>query len=43
MRDLLLGRTPRELDVIVDGAAAAFAGELAAIFDDRFADDGVAR
>jgi tRNA nucleotidyltransferase (CCA-adding enzyme) len=29
VRDLLLARTPRELDVVVDGAAAAFAQELA--------------
>ncbi len=28
-RDLLLGRTPRELDVVVAGAAATFARELA--------------
>ncbi len=41
VRDLLLGRAPRELDVIVDGAAAAFAGELVAIFDERFADEGL--
>jgi tRNA nucleotidyltransferase (CCA-adding enzyme) len=29
VRDLLLGRTPRELDVVVGGEAAAFADELA--------------
>jgi tRNA nucleotidyltransferase (CCA-adding enzyme) len=29
-RDLLLGRSPRELDVVVDGDAARFAAELAA-------------
>jgi len=29
VRDLLLGRAPRELDLVVDGAADAFAGELA--------------
>jgi tRNA nucleotidyltransferase (CCA-adding enzyme) len=28
-RDLLLGRTPRELDLVVDGEAALFAAELA--------------
>lgn len=31
VRDLLLGREPRELDVAVDGDAGAFAGELAAL------------
>ncbi len=35
VRDLLLGREPRELDVIVEGAAPAFARELADFFDDR--------
>jgi tRNA nucleotidyltransferase (CCA-adding enzyme) len=35
-RDLLLGRTPRELDVVVAGDAAGFARELAA----RIADPG---
>ncbi len=30
VRDLLLDRTPRELDVVVAGEASAFAGELAA-------------
>ncbi len=40
-RDLLLGREPRELDVVVDGSAEAFAGRIAAIVDCRFAaDDG---
>jgi tRNA nucleotidyltransferase (CCA-adding enzyme) len=40
-RDLLLGRSPRELDVVVDGPADAFAGRIAAIVDCRFAaDDG---
>jgi tRNA nucleotidyltransferase (CCA-adding enzyme) len=29
-RDLLLGRSPRELDAVVDGDAASFAAELAA-------------
>jgi tRNA nucleotidyltransferase (CCA-adding enzyme) len=29
-RDLLLSRSPRELDVVVDGGAASFAAELAA-------------
>lgn len=33
VRDLLLGRTPRELDVAVDGDAAAFADELARRLD----------
>jgi tRNA nucleotidyltransferase (CCA-adding enzyme) len=37
--DLLLGRAPRELDVSVAGATAAFADDLIAVFDDRFADD----
>jgi tRNA nucleotidyltransferase (CCA-adding enzyme) len=41
VRDLLLGRTPRELDVSVGGTAATFADELVAVFDDRFADDGL--
>lgn len=41
VRDLLLGRSPRELDVVVDGAADAFARRIAAIVDCRFAaDDG---
>jgi tRNA nucleotidyltransferase (CCA-adding enzyme) len=31
VRDLLLGQTPRELDVIVDGDAISFAGDLAAL------------
>ena len=40
-RDLLLGREPRELDVVVDGAADAFAGRIVAIVNGRFAaDDG---
>src|ERR1035438_1723093 len=30
VRDLLLGRSPRELDVVVAGDAAQLAGELAA-------------
>jgi tRNA nucleotidyltransferase (CCA-adding enzyme) len=41
VRDLLLGRTPRELDVSVDGTAETFAEEIVAIFDDRFAEHGV--
>jgi tRNA nucleotidyltransferase (CCA-adding enzyme) len=41
VRDLLLDRRPRELDVVVDGAADAFAGRIAAIVDCRFAaEDG---
>ncbi len=40
VRDLLLGRAPRELDVIVDGDAEAFAESIASIFDDRFAGSG---
>ncbi|HTA36285.1 MAG TPA: hypothetical protein VK761_06185, partial [Solirubrobacteraceae bacterium] len=31
VRDLLLERSPRELDVVVDGAADAFAARIAAI------------
>jgi tRNA nucleotidyltransferase (CCA-adding enzyme) len=41
VRDLLLGREPRELDVVVDGAAEAFAEQIASIFDGRLAADGV--
>jgi tRNA nucleotidyltransferase (CCA-adding enzyme) len=41
VRDLLLGRDPRELDVVVDGTADAFAEEIASIFDGRLAADGV--
>ncbi len=41
-RDLLLGREPRELDVVVDGPADAFAGRIVSMIDGRFAaDDGV--
>ncbi|MCW3031584.1 MAG: tRNA nucleotidyltransferase, partial [Solirubrobacterales bacterium] len=36
-RDLLLGREPRELDVVVDGPADAFAGRIAASVEGRFA------
>jgi tRNA nucleotidyltransferase (CCA-adding enzyme) len=39
-RDLLLGRSPRELDVVVDGDAASFAAELAASSPER--EDGEA-
>jgi tRNA nucleotidyltransferase (CCA-adding enzyme) len=40
-RDLLLGREPRELDIVVDGSAEAFAGRIVSIVDGRFAaDDG---
>ncbi|HEV3047864.1 MAG TPA: hypothetical protein VGY13_10945 [Solirubrobacteraceae bacterium] len=35
VRDLLLGRAPRELDVIVDADAAALAGALAGALDGR--------
>jgi tRNA nucleotidyltransferase (CCA-adding enzyme) len=41
VRDLLLGREPRELDVIVESGAPAFAQELADIFDDRLPALGV--
>ena len=34
VRDLLLGRTPRELDVVLDGDAGAFATELASLLGD---------
>jgi tRNA nucleotidyltransferase (CCA-adding enzyme) len=40
-RDLLLGRDPRELDVVVDGTAQTFADLLVCTLDDRFAEDGV--
>jgi len=40
-RDLLLGREPRELDIVVDGSADAFARRIVSIVDGRFAaDDG---
>jgi tRNA nucleotidyltransferase (CCA-adding enzyme) len=38
-RDLLLGHSPRELDVVVDGAAEAFADQIVSIFNSRFAAD----
>ncbi len=38
-RDLLLGGEPRELDVVVDGSADAFAGRIASMIDGRFAAD----
>jgi tRNA nucleotidyltransferase (CCA-adding enzyme) len=41
VRDLLLGHDPRELDVVVDGTAEAFAEQVAAIFDSRLAAGGV--
>jgi tRNA nucleotidyltransferase (CCA-adding enzyme) len=41
VRDLLLQRVPRELDVVVGDAAAEFADELVEILDDRFAGAGV--
>ncbi|MEA2334041.1 MAG: hypothetical protein QOG40_531 [Solirubrobacteraceae bacterium] len=41
VRDLLLGRDPRELDVVVDGTAEAFAEKIASIFDGRLAAGGV--
>jgi tRNA nucleotidyltransferase (CCA-adding enzyme) len=34
VRDLLLGRPPRELDVVLDGDAAVLAGELAAMLEE---------
>ncbi|HTB70294.1 MAG TPA: hypothetical protein VK707_04885 [Solirubrobacteraceae bacterium] len=37
VRDLLLGREPRELDVIVDGPADVFASRIAALVDCRCA------
>lgn len=40
-RDLLLGETPRELDVVVDGEAEAFAAQIASNIDGRLAADGV--
>jgi tRNA nucleotidyltransferase (CCA-adding enzyme) len=40
-RDLLLGRSPRELDVVVDGEAEAFGDQLASSIDGRLAADGV--
>lgn len=40
-RDLLLDHVPRELDVVVDGSAEAFADQIAAMLDSRFAaEDG---
>jgi tRNA nucleotidyltransferase (CCA-adding enzyme) len=41
VRDLLLSRDPRELDVVVDGTAQAFAEEIASIFDGSLAAGGV--
>jgi tRNA nucleotidyltransferase (CCA-adding enzyme) len=41
VRDLLLGNDPRELDVVVDGTAEAFADQLVSILDGRLAADGV--
>ena len=41
VRDLLLAREPRELDVVVDGSAEAFAEQIADILDGRLAADGV--
>jgi tRNA nucleotidyltransferase (CCA-adding enzyme) len=38
-RDLLLGHSPRELDVVVDGAAEAFADQIVSIFNSRSAAD----
>ncbi|HEV2974986.1 MAG TPA: hypothetical protein VGX69_08320 [Solirubrobacteraceae bacterium] len=41
VRDLLLGREPRELDVVVDGPSDAFVGRIASMINGRFAaDDG---
>jgi tRNA nucleotidyltransferase (CCA-adding enzyme) len=42
-RDLLLGREPRELDVVVDGEAEAFAARIASILDSRSAVDDAER
>jgi tRNA nucleotidyltransferase (CCA-adding enzyme) len=40
-RDLLLGREPRELDIVVEGPADAFAERIASMIDGRVAaDDG---
>ena len=41
VRDLLLGRLPRELDVVVDDRAQAFAEQVARVFDARLSADGV--
>jgi tRNA nucleotidyltransferase (CCA-adding enzyme) len=41
VRDLLLGREPRELDVIVEAGAPDFAREIADFFDGRLTADGV--
>ncbi|HMH47419.1 MAG TPA: hypothetical protein VK538_06840 [Solirubrobacteraceae bacterium] len=38
-RDLLLGHSPRELDVVVDGASEAVADQIVSIFNSRFAAD----
>ncbi|HEY2571997.1 MAG TPA: hypothetical protein VGI27_11005, partial [Solirubrobacteraceae bacterium] len=43
VRDLLLGKDPRELDVVVGGAASDFAEKIASIFDGRLAAGGVRR
>jgi len=40
VRDMLLARTPRELDVIVDGAAQEFADRLASALHGRLTPDG---
>ena len=41
VRDLLLGRAPRELDVIVAGSAEAFAARIVSMIDGRLAAAGV--
>ena len=43
VRDLLLERSPRELDIVIDGAADAFAARIAAFVDGRFATDDRSR
>ncbi|HEV7528896.1 MAG TPA: hypothetical protein VGO29_08360 [Solirubrobacteraceae bacterium] len=43
VRDLLLGNDPRELDVVVGGAARDFAEKIASIFDGRLAAGDVRR
>jgi tRNA nucleotidyltransferase (CCA-adding enzyme) len=42
-RDMLLGQTPRELDVVVDGTADAFADQIVSILDGRSAADDAER
>jgi tRNA nucleotidyltransferase (CCA-adding enzyme) len=42
-RDMLLGQTPRELDVVVDGTADAFADQIVSILDSRSSADDAER